>query len=365
MSEISRSEHTWLNIDQFLDKALRKKIDELGGYNPFVDLFVPESREPLSGESFTSAPDVGPTHEVKAAIQEDVETFIKSLDYYGLHFPADFVKFSLENPDMSVTEAFLHYTPNSQNEAVLLHGSTCVGKALSLVEKLAEKGHTAHVVVERDGPDEPVTHAAVALPCNDGILLIEVEHEYPIITILPEESRTRLFMDEKETLTFEVGFKMVKNPGNYESTTPLIVKSENNILKKTSSHSEYLLRPVHRPDMSVMKNWMLHTDFFPITAKVEGQPDHVIKIYPGKKIVTFQLGTGKKAYRINIPFSDFQKDGTIKPTLNALKDWERETFLGDDFFKAFKAPKSLIMEEIFTLATHPEIIIQLKEQLRS
>ena len=64
-------------------------------------------------------------------------------------------------------------------------GTNCVGKALEISKRLnglAEKVE-AHVIVESKGLNEPAIHAAVAVPCRDGILLIDINRDVPIMIL--------------------------------------------------------------------------------------------------------------------------------------------------------------------------------------
>lgn len=54
---------------------------------------------------------------------------------------------------------FHRFQPDSRNEASLTHGTTCVGKAWDITQRLKEISVESHVIVESAGPDEPPVHA--------------------------------------------------------------------------------------------------------------------------------------------------------------------------------------------------------------
>lgn len=303
-------------------------------------------------------------------IEEEVAAVRKGVDYNGLHLVNEFIQFCENNPGLNQYELFQQFQPQSKEEASELHGTTCVGKAWDIVKRLEEKGVEAHVIVETPGPDKPPTHAAVAVPCSDGILLVEVEHDVPFIPIKPGEPINKSYPD------LVVNIQLVEVPGNYKSSAPLIVTTETfskETDKKKNSTRQFLLRPDCDPDMSVMKRWLVssHTWFYPVSsARREGEKQHSLQVNVAENKITFNIGD--KKYRI--PMDAFNPEtGTIdRSKLKAdkgevLTEEVKEFILGKEgeggeFFKAFKTPKNLLMNEIFNIVKHREMLKNLREK---
>ncbi len=345
----------------------------------------------------TSNPQAKECDRLKEDIQGYISDIIKGVDYNGLHVVTQFITFCEEqrklDPNISNVEIFHKFQPDSKDEASLTYGSTCVGKARHIVEVLAEKNIEAHVVIQHvivksKGIDEPAGHAAVVVPGKDGILLIEVEHPVPILILKPNES-IKDFSPGKGTREkpeppdaahpdLHLSMELIEVPGNYSSPTPIIVKKENftsETAEKKNTYSEYILRPDTDPDLSVMKKWLVgkHTWFYPVSSAArEGLPQHSFQLNIAENKMTFNIGD--KKFRIPLAAFDPTKRTIDRTKLvgdegqelsedqkDIILGKQKDKTLGGTFFDAFKTSKSLLLDQIFNVVTHREMLHDLRK----
>lgn len=344
-----------------------------------------------------SNPQAKECERLKEDIQGYISDVIKGVDYNGLHIVTQFITFCEEqrklDPNISNIEIFHKFQPDSKDEASRTYGSTCVGKARHIVEVLAEKGIEAHVVVQHivvasKGINDPAGHAAVVVPGKDGILLIEVEHNVPILILKPNEpikefypgkgTREQPEPPDAANPDLRLSMELIEVPGNYSSSTPIIVKKEDfttETAKKKNSYSEYILRPDTDPDLSVMKKWLVskHTWFYPVSSAArENQPQHSFQLNVAKDTMTFNVGDKK----FRIPLSAFNPEARTVDRAKLVgdeglqlseeqKDFilgkQGEEVLGGPFFDAFKTSKSLLFDQIFNVVTHRELLNDLRK----
>lgn len=342
---------------------------------------------PEYGHAITTSPAIEETCEsMEAKIQGEVSD-VKGLDYNGLHVVTHFIEFCEQerqkDPKMNIVEIFQRFQPDSKDEASRTHGTTCVGKAWNIVNRLEEKGVEAHVIVESGKPDEPPVHAAVAVPCKDGILLVEVEHDLPILML---KSNKPLIIPH---INLNVSFEIIEIPGNYKTPTPLIVRREN-FEKETdrNSYAQFVLRPDTNADQSVMKRWLVsdHTQFYPVSsAKREGEEKYSLKVNVDRGKVTFNIG--EKRFRLDMKDFDVATGTVDRSKLRGTKlveDKEEEVALskedmvyyknfilgmegealGGKFFEAFQTQKDLLIAQIFTVVAHQEMLNDLRKEAK-
>ncbi len=345
----------------------------------------------------TSNPQAKECDRLKDDIQGYISDIIKGVDYNGLHIVTQFISFCEEqrklDPSISNVEIFHKFRPDSKDEASRTYGSTCVGKARHIVEVLAEKKIEAHVVIQHvvvtsKGIDDPAGHAAVVVPGKDGILLIEVEHNVPILILKPNKpieefypgkgTRERPEPPDAANPDLHLSIELIEVPGNYSTSTPIIVKKENftaETAKKKNTYSEYILRPDTDPDLSVMKKWLVskHTWFYPVSSAArEGLPQHSFQLNLAEDKMTFNIGDKK----FRIPLASFDPTTrTIDRTKlvgsegqelsEDQKDFilgkQEDGVLGGKFFDAFKTSKSLLLDQIFNVVAHREMLQDLRK----
>ncbi len=280
--------------------------------------------------------------ELKSEIQGYIADIVRGVDYNGLHIVTQFITFCKEqrklDPNISNIEIFHRFEPDSKDEASLTYGTTCVGKALHIVKVLAEKKIEAHVVIQHiviaaKGINEPAGHAAVVVPGKDGVLLIEIEHNVPILILEPNKrieefhagkgTREEPQPPDAENPDLHLSVELIEVPGNYSSPTPIIVKKENftsETKKKKNTYSEYILRPDTNPDQSVMKKWLVskQTWFYPVSSAArEGQPQHSFQLNIAEDKMTFNISDKK----FRIPLDAFD------PTTKTI---DRTKLVGDE-----------------------------------
>jgi hypothetical protein len=321
----------------------------------------------------------------------------KGVDYNGLHIVNEFIKFCEEqrkiDPKMNSVEIFHRFQPDSREEASLTHGTSCVGKAWDIVKRLNEISVEARVILESAGPNKPPTHAAVAVPCKDGILLVDIERDVPVVILKPTEPFIKIYPGkgtpdnpeppDRENPELRLSIEIIEIPGNYKTLTPLIIKKENfttETATKKNSYSQFVLRPDTDPDQSVMKRWLVskHTWFYPVSSgKREGQEQHSIQVNVEQEKITFSIGN--KKFRIPLDAFDPKTrtidrnkligDEKLKLLPEKLEEYKDIIFgkvedgnSGGNFFEAFKTPKNLLMDQIFTIVAHREMLKNLRRK---
>jgi hypothetical protein len=304
------------------------------------------------------------------------------VDYNGLNIVCEFIRFCeterLNNPKINDYDLLNRFQPDSKDEASLSHGSTCVGKARELVRQLRDLSVEAHVVLEYKQPGHPPIHAAVIVPCQDGLLLVEVEHSIPIIAIKPDKPWSK---DYPPNLTLSM--ELIEVPGNFRATAPVIVKKETFKVKDAEQKgacTEYLLRSDPNPDNSVMKRWLVGKDtwFYPVSTSPGSaiKEKHTLQVNVAKGKLTF--GIGEKKFRLPLAAihpesrsfdrNKLEADESLKLTAEQLNDYKEIIFgasgeeLGGPFFDAFNSGKKLLLDQLFTIASHKEFLKNLREK---
>ena len=219
--------------------------------------------------------------------------------------------------------------------------------------KILEETHEikTHVVIERASQNAPPNHAAAVIPCEDGVMLLEVLNSIhgqdPIISLKANAPTTITLGAQNEV---KVDFAIVETPGNYRSVTPMISKKEQ-IADQAPQQSEFLLRPVDSPDHTVMKRYMLMQSTYPIE-HVKDSSSTSISIDFTRESVKLRKSTpkpegGENVQSLILPFSAFHpKEKTID-----LSETQKE-FVNEDFFKDFATPEAEIKDQLFTMVEH-------------
>ena len=374
---------------------------------PFrLPLFPPWSKSTPKYEAYeiTAPSSSKPIAEMQVMVQQEVSAIVNEVDYNGLNVVTKFINFYKKEREKDQTisgiEAFHKFQPNSEEE-YKTGGTSCVGKAWDMVRRLNDRQIVASVLVESKETDTPVTHAAVAVPCSDGILLVDVELDVPVIPLPSEKPSFIRFLPGNGTLAdpdLTASIEIVRVPGNYTTSTPMIVKRDTVSVeteKKKNSYHQLILRPCANPDESVMKRWLVEESFYPVsTGTRNGQVQHAFKIVALNRI-TFNIGD--KKFRIPIdafdpvahavdrnqlaqdagqPASEEEKDFIFGTKINNPVNEEvilQGTTLGDlfeapniqpmiggAFFEPFKTDKTLLINQIFDVVAHKEVLKNLK-----
>lgn len=335
--------------------------------------------------------------ELKNTIQGCIEDIVKGVDYNGLQIVTQFITFCEKqrrlDPKISDIEIFHRFEPDSKDEASLTNGTACVGKALHIVKMLAEKKIEAHVVIQHvvipaKGINEPTGHAAVVVPGKDGVLLIEIEQNVPILILEPNKHIEEFFpgkgtrkepqSPDAENPDLYISMELIEVPGNCGTSSPIIAKKEVFTIeteKKKNTYSEYILRPNTNPDQSVMKKWLVskHILFYPVkSAAREGQPQHSFQLNIIEDKMTFNIGN--KKFRIPLDAFDPATKSIDRTKLvgdegQVLSEDQKDFILGkkdDDslggkFFEAFKTSKKLLIDQIFIVVANRQILKNLRK----
>ena len=367
---------TKTNVATPLSKSAKVVADYTERTKSVLSPQFPTSPEYHPSKVIIPNADLATCETVKGKIEEKVREHVQSIDYNGLHVVEAFVEFwdrkHSENPSLTPVQVFHLFEPNSQSESIRTHGGTCVSKAHDIV-KLLEGIVEAQVVVESAGPDAPATlHAAVVVPCQDGVLLIEPENARDmVLPLLLGNANERIYQGDgtADKPDINVAIRIVETSGNYRLSTPLLQKTVTKAGKV--EYFQYLLRPVNRPDLSVMKRWMLMADLYPVSTGWHDGKQFSLKENISQGTLTFQIQEkGKGEIKVRIPldafdgvkkWSDLDKSKLMGDKGATLTPEERDYYVGD-FFKVFHTSPDLLQRQIITIAQHRDVLQQLTKK---
>ena len=314
--------------------------------------------------------------QVKKMIQQEAIDFRSSTDYNSLHFIQSFLKFFDEqrksNPYIKEVEAFRKFKPDSSDEAIRMHGSTCVGQSIDFIKTIQTKYNIdgkpliGHVVVETLSPTAPANHAAAVFPCTDGILLVEIL-EKEVITIKPSGKTIKLVKIEEGGVvvdSFLESIEILETPGNFSlpKNTMIVKRGEKDGQKMFQS--QFILRPANRPDHTIMKRYFLKQPNYPVAGASDKNITHVIKVNIAMNKVTYQIGESDTAKKVSFPLEAFDPEtGRIDPKKLNQKQKDELAFLSDDFFKAFRTPRAMLEDQVGIVVAGRKILKNLYDQM--
>lgn len=314
----------------------------------------------------TSCPKVTYTCEqVEGAIKDSIAKLQKEVDYNAFNSVTGFLKFLDEerkvNPTISEYEAFQKFNPDSKEEVSKTRGGICVGHGYAVVQTIAKnivQGQpvTGYVITESGGGKESPEHAAVVVPCLDGVVLIEFMWDKQIMSIKHETGLIDVTADKKFTETFRI----IEIPGGmHVPNKPIIMRVQNS--SEGTVHREYLIRSDHNPDLSVTKHWFLDTMFYPTTSPKDStvKSKSVIKFDLARGAVVFQVGEGKDAIRCNISFTELDID--LHSTPMKIRNPEFQAFIKENpqFFSHYKTKANIIINQVSLMSKNFNSMISL------
>lgn len=371
----SRSQQS-LNLAMTASQIQQYATEEV--FIPYLHLAVPKYSSVIPfvrGRKFsTNNCNAESCQTIKDMIEKaDLLSKFSSLEYNSFPTVCDFIKHVEMNPGKSVAEAFRTFTPDSSKEVAEYGGSTCTGQSRAFVDSLKEISLKGFVIVERMDSIAPPNHAAVVVPCNDGILFIEVLTP-PLISILQPNKESAPFEFEIEFPPGKDGivkkekistcFKVIETNEDYGMHHSIIIKTvtiskENG--GKDVHHSQFLLRQSANPDVPVMTRYMVAMKIYPLIAKGKHGDELKIKINYDDEIVAFtKTGKDKIFKNVKIPFKIFNSE-TLEIDLSKELDSEKRkklseqisNFVGEGntietFWKEFQEPIK-IKQQVFKL----------------
>lgn len=316
-------------------------------------------------------------NEAQGEIEDTVSRMRGGVDFSSFHVVEGYLKFLEQerqvNPAITELEALHKFRSDSQDELFKMRGSTCVGNAQAVVQALSNRrvlGHpiSAYVITNSEGPGHPETHAAVLVPCRDGVILVEFSWDCLLLVLRPNEE---YIVDNG---VIRLNFQLLNIPGDTYTPDRPIIRHCETIKEGRSSSMEYLLRPSPNPDLAVINHFLLAETAYPFCGYTASRiTKSVIKYDVERGEMTFQDGQGRNAVRVSIPFEE----------LNI--DWEngsidhprfREFISHPDhagFFAYFRTNKDVIFRQIQMLAKNHEsmrnlhlqnVMTQIKSQLQ-
>lgn len=286
----------------------------------------------------------GSCEEVAQKIQKRVLEYTASTDYNSLHTVTDFIDFFEKSGGGKELDIYRQFDPEA-NRLAHLHGASCTGQALALLDILREEfGVQGHAVVERDGPLGPSKHTAAVIPCRDGLILLEPLWMQDAIKIVKPDSS-----NESEVPGGVQTFYVTSKPDGRST----LHRRQSRPLpggRLKHEHSEYPLSIL--PTAPVMLKYMVDRIAFPITRDIDPEPAITLMVDIHEGQVTFKKGEGRNAPRRQIPFAKFSSD-EVQADL--------ATFLAGGFLKT---PQTQIRAQIQKIIDHQQILKNLSTQLR-
>lgn len=307
--------------------------------------------------------------EAEKAVRASIAKLKTNLDYNGFHaviaFINSLVTIKKSDNNISELEAFQKFQPDSRKE-VDDRGGTCVGQSYAIVQTLEKdnvnvngqpvKGYV--ITKALLGDDQPQSHAAAMIPCRDGVIIIELSWDDPLLVVKKHSGLTFVKGPHKEE------FQIVKIPGGtYKLDKPIITHVHS--MDGQFEYFEYLTDPANDPDNSVIKHWLLncHDAYYPLTGAENGVTKSVIKFDLLRGEVAFQDQQNEKDPRVSIKFKDlrFDKNGMItNPEFHKFLETHEK------FFTYFKTDIGLIFKQIKQMTENHESLqnLHIENQLK-
>lgn len=260
--------------------------------------------------------------EIRADIERLIDEVSTARDYNGLLPLVKLLNEFEKRPAEKEALIAYNFAMSCEEEAPVTSGSTCIGRSRELTSLLRARGYDARVAYERMGPLEPFQHAAVAVCCTDGILLID--------PLNPKVSRIEeIAVDSSKKLASGIDVKI--ETIDEESGCISISKS-----KGVTKEGSFEIYDIENGDAVVMGKYLFRRHIYPIVTYRDDVAYKVIKVDPTTKEVTLQEGSGKSTKVIaKIPFSEITaKPDTFEETL--------ESFMSDDFLTPVPVAKDLL-----------------------
>ena len=274
--------------------------------------------------------------------------------------------------------AFHSFTLDSSQDVLHTLGSQCIGLSEAMGQALGTIGLKGYSVVERRDETSPPQHAALVVPCEDGVLLVDLAP--PRLLILKPNEESLTVQPGEGTDRIQTGFKIVEVEKDYGVKAPMIVKSETISDTATGEvrhkeQTQFLLRSIARPEIPAMTRYLVNQAIYPLMTKAKSNGDTLrIRFSFDEGTVSFDRCNERKpkeSYRtVKIPFSLVdQRTGTInlKALISREKDPEkrvalqqalRDIFGSDEaiegFWQEFEAPEQ-IKTQVFTLASQENL----------
>lgn len=296
-----------------------------------------------------------------------------AVEYNSLPTILGYIEHFKKHPESTPSEAFRSYEPNSSGEIERASGTVCSGVNREFVEILRTNNFPVHAypIVERAGPLAIPNHAAAVVPCNDGILFIELLNPQKIVSVKAREVTNIevkvTFFDREEQVVktdqIVTAFKVLQTTDDYDVEN-LILSKEDTFLddetKKIKGHHsvEYLLRPIKNPDSPVMTRYMLVMPVYPVIAKSQLNGDELtikVNFNEGNVVLQRKEKETEKFSKVKLPFALFDAETQTIDVKKADAPLSQtiEEFLGpgrnfDKFWDEFQAPQE-IKNQLFIL----------------
>jgi hypothetical protein len=283
-----------------------------------------------------------------------------------------------QNPHLRTIQSFMSFVPDSSWDIAFTGGSSCVGKCRAMQKILADRfSLKSYFIVERQDPLATPNHGAMVIPCSDGIVFLDAAPTR--LFILKPEQEAIL---SAEPITFPPGSDGVAHTGTIQTRFALCRTGEEYgevppmIVKKTvetydsgemyrATQTEFLLRCVNNPDLSVMKRYIFAVRPYPLRARARNS-DALLVVRVDFDRLRVVLETQKKDRRQSgmavLPFYVFNQetqriDLSLEPNLVKRQNLEKDLsrLVGpsgslDDYWQEFRMPER-VRRQVFTLAS--------------
>lgn len=336
---------------------------------------IPMPSQPLKGRIAEPYSNNLSCEEVKDAIEQCfVLMALGTAEYNSLGAVCDFINHAKSHPELTPAAAFRSFEPDSSQELEKLRGTTCSGltraflRSLEIDPFLKDLHLKGYAVMEKKPPFVE-NHTAVMIPCNNGILFVELLPP-PRIEILRKDQITSFEVNlpgelDQDGIANEIkiktNLKVVNIEGDYKVNNLVMIKSEliSDAGEEMTMQTQYLLRGVVNPDAPVMTRYLLAMRVYPVIAKDRDGNEIMIKVNFDDKVVNFERN-GQPYCKVKVPFECFDFE-TKEIDLSKEKDEIKrakmekaiEQLVGssstlEDFWYEFQAPQEL-KEQVFVL----------------
>lgn len=281
--------------------------------------------------------------DVYKKVEATIRDFSSRVVYNSFHTLINFIDFFEKvkkgKPEITPIEAYRLFdpTPNLVRE----HGDICAGKSLAILEVI-QKEHDirGYPIVEKSGLTAIPMHVAAVIPCEDGVILIEILNiKNPILAIKYDQA-TKMKINEKAEITFEIRSEKDGRSVLYTSNAE---RQEDGVIRYSKSEFPLTVLPIK----AVILKYLVDRVEFPLIK--EGCPYGIIVNVHDEEII-FKVGEGRDAKRTIIPFSKFES-----------KEVEK---LLDEFSKALGVSKEFVKAQIVKIIEHRAILENLQKQAR-
>ena len=230
-------------------------------------------------------------------------------EYNSLLTIRQFVQHRRANPQMSERDAFLSFSPDTKDDISRSSGSACTGFARDVADQLCQKGLASYVVGGRIQAARFPGHAAVVVPCSDGVVLVDPLCPPQMLAALKPDGEPVVSEAGPPERRFSITSNFVtrRSQDNRRAMYPMIVRY---ITARGARNFQFLLRPLPNPDVPIMTNYMLVIRDHLLQHKAkDGTGSKIVMDFASGSVLLASNGPGGKPLnKVEIPFALFDSE---------------------------------------------------------